>query len=299
MGFAHTTFRKPVGDRPIETQKSQIENPPAPTAWTIAGSDPGGGAGIQADLKVLNAFGVHGCSAITALTAQNTKGVQAVESVSDSMLSMQLKALNTDLPPGVIKTGMLGNAAACSIVSDFLQAVDVPVVCDPVLTSTSGSRLLDPDAVDLLIHGIFPQVKILTPNLPEAEKILGGHFKSMEEAAEQLLKTGVESVLLKGGHAESTDCRDYWTDGKQSLWLSSPRISTRASHGTGCILSSAIAAAMALEQNLPEAVITAKTFLNQCLKRPVHVGTGIGPMRIECFKDDPADRPKVIAGGGG
>lgn len=269
----------------------------APTAWTIAGSDSGGGAGIQADLKVMSAFGVHGCSVITALTAQNTLGVQSSEPVSPSMLRAQLNALESDLPPIAIKTGMLGNAQSCRIVADFITQRPEPyplLVCDPVLKSTSGSTLLDNNALDILIQDIFPRVTVLTPNLQEVGTILRTNFKTLEEAAERILEQGVESVLIKGGHADSAECSDYWTDGTQAMWLSSPRIESRATHGTGCILASAIAAATALGQDLPEAIITAKTFLNQCLKSPANVGKGHGPMLIESFRNDPQDRPDVV-----
>ncbi|MCF7817674.1 MAG: bifunctional hydroxymethylpyrimidine kinase/phosphomethylpyrimidine kinase [Kiritimatiellales bacterium] len=276
-----------------------------PIVWTIAGSDPGGGAGIQADLKVMNAFGVHGCSVITALTAQNTRGVHSSESVSEAMLRAQLQTLETDLPPAAIKTGMLGSAATCRILAEFLathlkpkaQSLQPFLICDPVLKSTSGADLLDPAALDMLIHGIFPKVGILTPNLPEVGKLIGGNFKTVEAAAERILELGVCSVLIKGGHADGSECRDYWTDGHQSLWLSSPRIETSATHGTGCILSSAIASAIALGQLIPEAIATAKTFLNQCLKSPANLGTGHGPMRIEPFRNDPKDRPSVVVDG--
>ncbi|MCK5675447.1 MAG: bifunctional hydroxymethylpyrimidine kinase/phosphomethylpyrimidine kinase [Verrucomicrobia bacterium] len=300
----------------MSDQKSTVKNPApsSPIAWAIAGSDSGGGAGIQADLKVMNAFGVHGCTAITALTAQNTLGVQSSEPVSATMLRAQLQALETDLPPAVIKTGMLGSVGSCKIIAEFLERYGIRdagcgkkgsgsvvkplLVCDPVLKSTSGTGLLDPEALDLLIHGVFPHVGILTPNLPEAEILLGGNFHRVENAAEEILELGVGSVLIKGGHAEGDECRDYWTDGTQSLWLSSPRIETAATHGTGCILSSAIASAIALGQNMPEAIATAKTFLNQCLKSPANIGAGPGPMRIEPFRNAEEDRPIVVGGVG-
>jgi hydroxymethylpyrimidine kinase/phosphomethylpyrimidine kinase len=247
----------------------------------------------------MNAFGVHGCSAITAITAQNTQQVFATEMVSEEMLRAQLEALETDLPAAAIKTGMLGNVSACKMLSDFFQHQTAPVVCDPVLKSTSGADLLSPAALEILIHGVFPHVKILTPNLPEAAQLIGRDFQHSEDAAELLLETGVQSVLIKGGHAEGGECRDYWTDGAQSMWLSSPRIKTTATHGTGCILSSAIASALALGQTIPEALTTAKTFLNQCLKSPTHIGGGHGPMRIESFRNDPADRPTLAVGGVG
>ena len=299
---------------------------PVPIVWTIAGSDSGGGAGIQTDLKVMNAFGVHGCSAITALTAQNTLGVQAMAPVSESMLRAQLHSLETDLPAAAIKTGMLGSAESCKIVADFLErygmrdagcrtrdaghgmraggarssdhgsAAKPLLICDPVLKSTSGADLLDPEALDILIHGIFPNVGVLTPNLPEIETLAGKGFQAAETAAERLLEMGVGSVLIKGGHAEGAECRDYWTDGRQSLWLSSPRIETSATHGTGCILASAIASAIAIGQDIPEAVTTAKTFLNQCLKTPANLGAGHGPMRIEPFRNAEEDRPTIVEG---
>jgi len=183
---------------PIKTRP-----PPTPIAWTVAGSDSGGGAGIQADLKVMAAFGVHGCSVATSLTAQNTLGVQAAEPVSEAMLRAQLESLEADLPPVAIKTGMLGSATTCNVVAEFLETLQAmpSLVCDPVLKSTSGSDLLDPEALDILIHGIFPRVNVLTPNLPEAERITGHAVESTEEAAERILELGVGSVLIKGGHA--------------------------------------------------------------------------------------------------
>ncbi len=265
----------------------------SPIAWTIAGSDSGGGAGIQADLKVMSAFGVHGGAVLTALTAQNTLGVQSTEPVSAAMLRAQLEALAGDLPPAAIKTGMLGSSQTCKIVAGVFQTVAAPIVCDPVLKSTSGADLLDPEALEILIHDIFPQVTVLTPNLPEAEKLIGAGFKSTEEAAAQILELGVKSVLIKGGHADGDECRDYWTDGLQSFWLTSPRIESRHTHGTGCILASAIASALALGQEIPDAVATAKTFLNQCLKSPANVGGGHGPMMIEPFRNAEEDRPKT------
>ena len=264
-----------------------------PIVWTIAGSDSGGGAGIQADLKVMNAFGVHGCSVLTALTAQNTQGIQQVEAVGSSMVRAQFQTLLADLPPTTIKMGMLGSVDTCRTLADVLQSTDAPVICDPVLKSTSGADLLDPVALDALVRGIFPRVELLTPNRPEAEQLTGQKIKTPEDAAESLLAMGVKSVLIKGGHTEEHDCRDYWTDGTQALWLSSPRVHTDASHGTGCILSSAIASAMALGQSVQEAIITAKTYMNQCLHAPAGIGSGHGPMRIEPFLDRPADQPRV------
>ena len=269
------------------------------TVWAIAGSDSGGGAGIQADLKVFNAFGLHGCSVITALTAQNTLGVKSTQPVPESMLRDQLEMLANDLPPAAIKTGMLGSAATCRILADHLSSLPAPLpplVCDPVLKSTSGTDLLDSDALDLLVRRIFPHVTVLTPNLPEAERLIDEPFVSAECAAESILGLGVQSVLIKGGHAEGYESRDYWSDGSRSMWLSSPRLDTRATHGTGCILASAIAAGLAEGLDVPDAIIQAKAFLNQCLRSPAGLGKGHGPMRILPFENRETDRPVVVPG---
>ncbi len=246
------------------------------------------------------AFGVHGCSVITALTAQNTLGVQAVEPVSEAMLRAQLEALEFDLPPVAIKTGMLGSPSTCRILAKFLKSRLTShssiLVCDPILKSTSGADLLDPEALDILSQHIFPHVAILTPNLPEAELLIGHKIEDVEEAADEILAMGVDSVLIKGGHAEGDQCCDFWSKGNECAWFTTARIDTRATHGTGCILSSAIASAIALGQGIPEAVATAKTFLNQCLKSPANVGAGSGPVRIEPFRNDPQDRPIVVGG---
>jgi hydroxymethylpyrimidine kinase/phosphomethylpyrimidine kinase/thiamine-phosphate diphosphorylase len=263
-----------------------------PIAWTIAGSDSGGGAGIQADLKVMNAFGVHGCSVITALTAQNSLGVSAVAETDTEMLVLQIEALTADLPPLAIKTGMLGSGAICRGLVEHIPLLDAPVICDPVLKSTSGDILLNEDALQILKEQFIPHVAILTPNLAEAAHLIGKALP-VEEAATTLLELGPYSVLIKGGHADGELCRDYWTDGDDKMWLTSPRINTKATHGTGCILSSAIASAIALGQGIPDAVITAKTFLNQCLKNPANVGAGHGPMMILPFENRAEDRPVV------
>ena len=263
-----------------------------PISWTVAGSDSGGGAGIQVDLKVMNALGVHGCSVVTALTAQNTKGVEEVETVSKKMFSAQWDALQKDLFPASIKTGMLGGAEICKQLAEKLTD-SIPVVCDPVWRSSSGQTLLDSEAFDLLLYGVFPKVKIVTPNLPEVEWLLGHSMRSKEEAAEKILELGVHSVLIKGGHNPGETCCDYWTDGREAILFSSPRIKTDATHGTGCILSAALAAVLARGESIPKAIATAKTFLNQCLKNPTQVGSGTHPVWIKPFEDAQSDRPCV------
>lgn len=254
-----------------------------PIVWTIAGSDSGGGAGIQADLKVMHELGVHGCSAITALTAQNTLGVQLSEAVSPEMLIAQLTALAADFPPVTIKTGMLGSAENCRIIADFLNTQHStpntrhPVlICDPVLKSTSGADLLEPEAVALLKCELFPLVDLLTPNLPETEALIGRKLQP-EAAAEELLKLGVKSVLIKGGHSDAQTCRDYWTNGTSAHWFESPRINTKATHGTGCVLSAAIASFMALDEPVRQAIEKAKNLLTAKLRSAPELGAGHGP----------------------
>lgn len=289
-----------------------------PIVWTIAGSDSGGGAGIQADLKVMHELGVYGCSVITALTAQNTLGVQLSEPVSPQMLKAQLEALASDLPPAAIKTGMLGSAENCRILVDFLNTqhptfntqrptsnaqrptlntqhptsntqrptsntqrpttalAHTLLVCDPVLKSTSGANLLEPKALEMLKKELFPLVDLLTPNLPEAEALIGRKLE-VTAAAEELLKLGVKSVLIKGGHSDSETCRDYWTDGQTGRWFESPRVHTRATHGTGCVLASAIAAYAARGDAIPDAIGKAKALLTEKLTQAVPFGAGHGP----------------------
>ncbi|MFC1467838.1 bifunctional hydroxymethylpyrimidine kinase/phosphomethylpyrimidine kinase [Verrucomicrobiota bacterium] len=251
-----------------------------PIVWTIAGSDSGGGAGIQADLKIMHELGVHGCSVITALTAQNTLGVQLSEPVSPKMMQAQLDALADDLPPAAIKTGMLGTAENIRIITDVLRSLkqrhNFQLICDPVLKSTSGADLLEPEAIELLKAEMFPLVDLLTPNLPEAEALTGRQL-DVEAASAELIKLGVKSILIKGGHSADNLCRDYWTDGQRAQWLESPRITTRATHGTGCVLSSAIASFLALGEPMPEAIRQAKNLLTSKLESAPELGSGHGP----------------------
>ncbi len=266
-----------------------------PIIWTVAGSDSGGGAGIQADIKVMNLLGTHACSVVTALTAQNTIGTGRLEWVSADMLSAQMEALQTDLPPAAVKLGMLGTAEAVAIVCDFLLAHRPPFsVCDPVLISSSGTFLLKAGAWPLVTKRLLPAVTLITPNIPEAEHLLGMQIATpadMEAAARKAVDLGVQEVLIKGGHG-SHDIElssDYWSNGTEHAWLSSPRIDTRNSHGTGCFLSSAIAAARARGCGPLESIVLAKAYLNQGLRQAPELGNGFGPLafnRWECAERD-------------
>ncbi|MFA6173616.1 MAG: bifunctional hydroxymethylpyrimidine kinase/phosphomethylpyrimidine kinase [Kiritimatiellales bacterium] len=270
-----------------------------PIVWTIAGADSGGGAGIQADIKVINLLGAHDCSAITALTAQNTVGTGRLDWVAPDMLSAQLEALKADLPPAAVKLGMLGTAATVELIAAFLKNAKSPfTICDPVLISSSGAFLLEASAWTVLTEKLFPVVDMITPNIPEAEHLLGMEIATpadIEAAAKKALTTGVKEVLIKGGHG-SHDMElssDYWSNGKDHAWLSSPRVETKHSHGTGCVLSAAIATARALGYRPLDSIIVAKAYLNQGLRQAPGLGSGFGPLAFNPWEKAMQDLPFV------
>jgi hydroxymethylpyrimidine kinase/phosphomethylpyrimidine kinase/thiamine-phosphate diphosphorylase len=270
-----------------------------PIVWTVAGSDSGGGAGIQADIKVINLLGAHACSAVTALTAQNTVGTERLEWVSPEMLSAQLDVLKRDLPPTAIKIGMLGTVEAVEIVTQFLKEVKAPFsICDPVLISSSGTFLLEAKAWPLVTEKLFPAVSLITPNIPEAEHLLGIKIATpsdIEAAAKIAVSLGVQEVLIKGGHGshDMDLSMDYWTNGKEHAWLSSPRIDTKSSHGTGCVLSSAIATARALGCAPLDSIVLAKAILNQGLRQAPGLGSGYGPLAFNPWEQAEEDLPLI------
>lgn len=270
-----------------------------PIVWTIAGADSGGGAGIQADIKVINLLGAHDCSVITALTAQNTIGTGRLEWTAPDMLSAQLEALKADLPPAAIKLGMMGTAAAVEVVAAFLKTAKAPfTVCDPVLISSSGVFLLEASAWKILTEKLFPVVDLITPNIPEAEHLLGMEIATpadIEAAAKKALATGVKEVLIKGGHGfhDMELSSDYWSNGKEHAWLSSPRLDTKHSHGTGCVLSAAIASARALGYSPLDSLIVAKSYLNQGLRLAPGLGNGFGPLAFAVWEKSEQDLPFI------
>ena len=270
-----------------------------PIVWTVAGSDSGGGAGIQADVKVMSLLGAHACSVVTALTAQNTVGTSRVEWVSGEMISAQLDALQADLPPAAIKLGMLGTRNAVELLVSALKTIKPAfVVCDPVLISSSGTFLLEESAWSILVQRLFPMVNLITPNIPEAEHLLGIKITTpadVEAAAKKAHSLGVREVLIKGGHS-SCDMdlsSDYWSQGAEHAWLSSPRLDTKSSHGTGCILSSAIAAMRAMGCEPLESVVRAKAYLNQGLRQAPNLGNGWGPLAFNPWENSETDLPNV------
>ena len=249
-----------------------------PCALTVAGSDSGGGAGIQADLKTFAALGVHGTSVITCLTAQNPKQVLAVEPASARVIQAQLEALFAELPPGAIKTGMLFSAEIISTVAAFLARPDSrkPLIVDPVMVSTSGAALLQADAIEALRTKLLPLAELITPNVPEAEALTGDSIKEPEDlrrSARRLHKEFGCAVLLKGGHlAGVQEAIDIFYDGKEELLLSAPFVRGVSTHGTGCTYSAAITAHRARGKSLAQAVRLAKDYITRSISDSVRVG---------------------------
>ncbi len=252
-----------------------------PVALTIAGSDSGGGAGIQADLKTFAAHGVYGLSAVTAVTAQNTVAVTGVQEIEPELVSSQIAAVVSDFPVAAGKTGMLSSAATIRAVANAVEEHELRVVVDPVMVAKSGDRLLRPDAVDALREYLLPRAALLTPNLPEASELTGLRIAGEDEmraAGEKLLGLGARAVLVKGGHLDGDAVLDLFLDGSRVVLLRSHRIHTRATHGTGCTLSAAVAANLALGRTLAEAVKRARQYLRTAMLRAVPLGEGHGPL---------------------
>ena len=249
-----------------------------PIALTIAGSDSGGGAGIQADLKTFHARGVHGLSVIAAITSQNTRGVTAVHTVPLKHIRSQLAAVFDDFPIGAVKTGMLGSAAVTRLVANDMRARKPAwLVVDPVMIATSGARLLDADAVLAMVEELIPLADVLTPNLPEAEALLGCKLRSTadyDNAGEALLALGARTVLLKGGHADEREVVDRFFDERGVMELRHPRLPIEG-HGTGCTLASAIAAELAKGHTPRSAVRRATAYVHRALARSYRPGGGL------------------------
>jgi hydroxymethylpyrimidine/phosphomethylpyrimidine kinase len=256
-----------------------------PRALTIAGSDSGGGAGIQADLKTFAALGVYGMSALTAITAQNTVGVQGVVELPASFVGLQIDAVLTDIGADAVKTGMLSNSEIIAVIAAKMQEYRVEnLVVDPVMVAKSGDPLLRPEARQALIEQLIPLAKVLTPNLQEACVLSGLEIDSlaaMKEAARAIQRLGARNVVVKGGHLPgSPQSIDVLYDGHDFSEFAAPRLATRNTHGTGCTFASAIAAGLAKGQSMQEAVGAAKAYLNAVLRASVdlHLGQGHGPL---------------------
>ena len=253
---------------------------------SIAGSDPSGGAGIQADLKAFAARGVYGMAALTALTAQNTQGVTGVQAVEPDFVAQQIATVFADIRVDAVKIGMIANAGIADAVADVLSAHrGIPIVLDPVMIAKGGAPLLAPEAVDVLSRRLLPLATLVTPNLPEAAALLGEapatDRKGMARQAGKLLARGPRAVLIKGGHLEQEDSPDVLVTANEVCWFEGARIATANTHGTGCTLSSALAAELAKGSDVGEAVAAAKAYLMGAIAAAgdLTVGTGHGPVQ--------------------
>jgi hydroxymethylpyrimidine/phosphomethylpyrimidine kinase len=252
------------------------------TALTIAGSDSGGGAGIQADLKTFAALDVFGVSALTAVTAQNTRGVTAVETLPASMVTAQIEAVVSDIGVHAVKTGMLASAAIVEAVAAAIVALDLPyLVVDPVMVAKSGDRLLTSEAAGVLRNEILPRAYVVTPNIPEAEALTGLTIRSLDaarEAARRVHALGPRAVVVKGGHLAGDEVIDILFDGRTMTELRGPRIASRNTHGTGCTFSAAIAAELARSRPLADAVAEAKAYVAGAMQHGAAIGHGHRPL---------------------
>ncbi|MFF2260178.1 bifunctional hydroxymethylpyrimidine kinase/phosphomethylpyrimidine kinase [Streptomyces albidoflavus] len=258
-----------------------MDIPPRPRrVLTVAGSDSGGGAGIQADLKTMLALGVHGMSVLTAVTAQNSLGVQGVWELPDDAVRAQYRSVVDDIGVQAVKTGMLSSASLVTTVAELLAATEAPAVVDPVGVSKHGDSLLAESALDAVRHRLMPVATVATPNLDEVAQLTGVEVRDeagMERAAEAVLALGPTWALIKGGHL-SGDAVDLLTDGTETHWYRAPRLDNRHTHGTGCTLASAIASHLALGHPVPQAVGLAKEYLTGAIAAGFALGAGIGPV---------------------
>jgi hydroxymethylpyrimidine/phosphomethylpyrimidine kinase len=252
------------------------------TALTIAGSDSGGGAGIQADLKTFAAHGVFGTCAITAVTAQNTLGVVCWQALPADLVTAQIEAVAGDLGADAVKIGMLATAAIVEAVAAAIRALDLPqVVVDPVMIAKGGDRLLDADAVAALGSELLPQAHVVTPNVPEAEALAGITIRSVDDmrrAGERILRMGPRVVLVKGGHLDGPESIDVACTASGTFQITRPRVATAHTHGTGCTLSSAIAANLAHGLTEREALEAAREYLDGAIRHAPGLGKGHGPL---------------------
>ncbi|MGE9213214.1 bifunctional hydroxymethylpyrimidine kinase/phosphomethylpyrimidine kinase [Exiguobacterium aurantiacum] len=252
-----------------------------PQVLTIAGSDSGGGAGIQADLKTFQELGVFGTSVLTAVTAQNTRGVHGVEAVSPELITQQLDAIGSDFSIATCKTGMLFDASRIEAVATGVKRhVFNRLVVDPVMIAKGGAPLLQDTAVDALKTSLLPLATVVTPNVPEAEVLTGLTIRSFNdrlEAARRMLAYGVRAVILKGGHLEGETAEDLIMTESEVFLLSAPRIQTSDTHGTGCTFSAALTAELAKGRSIMEAAVTAKRFIQSAITHGLEIGAGHGP----------------------
>lgn len=249
-------------------------------ALSIAGSDPSGGAGIQADLKTFHQFGVYGAAAVTLITVQNSTGVQRVECLTPDLVTQQIRAVTCDITPGAAKTGALGNRQIIEAVAELAARFPFPLIVDPVMVSKHGAALLDPDAIDALVSRLLPHAFLLIPNLDEAGMLTGAQVRDIEDmrsAAQKLASMGPKAVLVKGGHL-SGDALDILLYRGEWLEFRGARIQTPHTHGTGCTYSAAITALLAAGYDLARAVRKAKEYITEAIRTAPGLGSGSGPV---------------------
>ncbi len=248
---------------------------------TIAGSDSGGGAGIQADIKTIMALGGYGCSALTAITAQNTLGVQGVLPLPSAFIRLQIDSIVSDIGVDMAKTGMLASSEVMKTIAAAISEYGIPLIADPVMVAKGGAALLEKEAIATLISDIVPLSHLITPNLPEAELLTSAKITSIadqEKAGQRLLTMGARAALIKGGHGEGEEIVDILVTPSGTLHFPTERIDTRHTHGTGCTLSAAIATCLAQENDLPKAIAKAKKYLHKAITLAPKIGKGHGPL---------------------
>jgi hydroxymethylpyrimidine/phosphomethylpyrimidine kinase len=260
-------------------------------ALSIAGSDPSGGAGIQADLKAFQQFGVYGQAAITLLTVQNTKLVSRVETIPADLVIEQIEAAITDIPPAAAKTGALGNVAIVEAIAELAKSFAFPLVIDPVMISKHGARLISPEAEEALKRVLLPRARLVTPNIPEAESLTGMTIRDendMREAANRLRDLGCQAALVKGGHGRGEPVDVLSAPGlTEDAVFAGRRVHTRHTHGTGCTYSAAITAGLALGHDLRQSILAAKSFIQAAIETAPGLGGGQGPVNhfVEPLRD--------------
>lgn len=267
-----------------------------PIVWTIAGSDSGGGAGIQADLLTFNDLKTFGCTVITAVTAQNSLAVNHVELLPPTSIRAQLETLHSDLPPAAVKIGMVGSNETAHVISELISNLEVPIILDPVLFSTTGNSLSYDLDLEVFKNSLFKKATLVTPNIPEAETLTQISIKSIKDvinAAQILLEQGAKSVIIKGGHADTKYAQDYWTDGKESFWLHVLREPTQNTHGSGCTFSAAITSALALGYSMHDALVIAKMYVTQGIRNVHQCGAGAGSVSHFGWPEHPSTLPTL------
>lgn len=251
-----------------------------PVALTIAGSDPSGGAGLQADLKTFHQFGVYGEAVVTLVTVQNTQRVSRIELMPPDLVAEQIKAVLEDIPPRAAKTGALGGAEIVLAVAELARDFRFPLVVDPVMISKQGARLLPVQAEEALKRKLLPYAALVTPNLPEAEALSGMEIRNeddMSEAGDRILEFGCQAVLVKGGHLPGEPADILRWHGDRASYRGT-RVPTRHTHGTGCTYSAAITASLALGFTLPEAIFSSRQYVQRAIETAPHLGNGAGPV---------------------